>query len=67
MFHLLAVLIYGEVTLSHGVELMTNEDGVGSLLVCLEEALDSDLASLEAVWLGVIVRQEMLSVMELRR
>jgi hypothetical protein len=32
----LAIVIDGEVTLSHGVELVTEEDGAGSL-VCVEE------------------------------
>jgi hypothetical protein len=37
--HLLAVLVDKEVTLSHGVEIVTEEDGVVSL-VRLEEDLD---------------------------
>jgi hypothetical protein len=40
--HLLAVLVDKEVTLSHGVEIVTEEDGVGSL-VRLEEAFDRSL------------------------
>ena len=39
--HLLAVLVDGGVTLGHGVELVTQEDGTQGL-VGLEEALDGD-------------------------
>ena len=39
--HLLAVRINGEITLGHGVELVAEEDGAGSL-VRLKESVDGD-------------------------